>query len=113
MRAESRDVHADLARALQDFWEEYAGSRPTRVRVVSGEGAVVVWLEEVLSPAERHMASTREGREMLRELEERILEQAWPQLRQLAEGAEERDSVPAEVHLDIADGSVLGLFRLG
>jgi uncharacterized protein YbcI len=113
VKADSQDVHADLAQALQGFWDEYAGIRPTRVRVISGEGAIVVWLEEVLSPAERQMARTQEGREMLQEFEERILEQARPQLQRLVEGAVGQESTLAEVHLDLANGSVLGFFQLG
>jgi uncharacterized protein YbcI len=113
VKADSQDVHRDLAQALQEYWDEYAGIRPTRVRVVSGEGAIVVWLEEVLSPAERQMASTQEGRKVLQELGERILEQATPQLQRLVEGAAGQESTLAEVHLDVANGSVLGFFRLG
>ena len=113
VKPESQDVHTDLAQALQEFWDEYAGIRPTHVRVVSGEGAIVVWLEEVLSPAERQMASTQEGCKMLQELEERILEQARPQLQRLVEGAAGQESTLAEVHFDIANGSVLAFFQLG
>jgi uncharacterized protein YbcI len=112
-KADGQDVHTDLAQALQEYWDEYAGIRPTRVRVVSGEGAIVVWLEEVLSPAQRQMASTQEGSKLLQELEERILEQATPQLQRLVEGAAGQESTLAEVHLDVANGSVLGFFRLG
>jgi uncharacterized protein YbcI len=112
-KAEHQDVHTDLAQALQEFWDEYAGIRPARVRVVSDEGAIVVWLEEVLSPAERQMAGTQEGRKMLQELEERILEQARPQLQRLVEGAAGQESTLAEVHLDVQNGSVLGFFQLG
>ena len=113
MKADNQDVHTDLAQTLQEFWDEYAGIRPSRVRVVSGEGAIVVWLEEVLSPAERHLARTQEGRRMMEELEERILDQARPRLQQLVEGAVERKSILTEVHLDFANGSVLGYFELG
>jgi len=109
----SQKVHTDLAQALQEFWDEYAGIRPSRVRVVSGEGAIVVWLEEVLSPAERQMASTEAGRKMLQELEERILDQARPQLQELVEGAVGQKTSLAEVHLDVQNGSILGYFRLG
>jgi uncharacterized protein YbcI len=112
-KTDSQDGHTDLAQALQEFWDEYAGIRPTHVRVVSGEGAIVVWLEEVLSPAERQMASTQEGRKVLQELEERILEQARPQLQRLVEGAVGQESTLAEVHLDVANGRVLGFFQLG
>jgi len=113
VKADSQDVHTDLAQALQKFWEEYAGIRPARVRVVSGEGAIVVWLEEVLSPAERQMASTEAGRTVLQELEERILEQARPHLQRLVEAAVGQESTLAKVHLDVANGSVLGFFQLG
>ena len=113
VKADGQDVHTGLAQALQEFWDEYAGIRPTRVRVVSGAGAIVVWLEEVLSPAKRQMASTQEGREVLQELEERILEQARPQLQRLVEGAVGQESTVAEIHLDVANGSVLGFFQLG
>ena len=109
----SQDVPIVLAQALQEFWNEYAGIRPNHVRVASGEGAIAVWLEEVLSPAERKMASTQEGRKMLQELEERILDQARPQLQRLVEGAAGQKSTLAEVHFDIANGSALACFQLG
>jgi len=111
-KAGDQDVHADLVQSLQEFWEEYAGIRPARVRVVSGDGVTVLWLEEVLSPAERQMAATQEGRKVLQELEERILEQARPQLQKLVESAVGKKSALAKVHLDVQSGSVLGFFRL-
>jgi uncharacterized protein YbcI len=112
-KPDSQDIHIDLAQALQEFWNEYAGIRPTRVLVASGEGAIAVWLEEVLSPAERHMAGALEGRKMLQELEERILQQARPQLQRLVEGAAGQESTLAEVHFDITNGGVLAFFQLG
>jgi hypothetical protein len=87
--------------------------RPTRLGVVSGEGAIVVWLVQVPSPAERQLASTREGREMMQELEKRILEQARLRLQRIVEGAVEQKSILTEVHLDSANGSVLAFFQLG
>ena len=113
VKPESQDIHIDLAQAMQEFWDEYAGIRPSRVRVASGEGAVAVWLEEVLSPAERQMASAQEGRKMLQELEGRILEQARPQLQRLVEGAAGQESTLAELHFDITNGHVLAFFQLG
>ena len=111
-KAAHQDVHTDLAQALQEFWDEYAGIRPARVRVVSGEGAIVVWLEDVLSPAERQMAATQEGCKMLQELEQRILEQARPQLQKLVEDAAGQESTLSEIHLDVQSGSVLGFFQM-
>ena len=59
------------------------------------------------------MASAQEGRKMMQKLEERILEQARPQIQRLVEGAVGQESTLAEVHLDVANGSVLGFFQLG
>jgi uncharacterized protein YbcI len=112
-KAGHQDLQTELAQALQAFWHEYAGIRPGRVRVVSDEEAIVVWLEEVLSPAEQQLAGTQEGRKMLQELEERILEQARPELQSLVERAAGQKSTQAEVHLDVQNGSVLGFFQLG
>ena len=66
----------ELAQALQEFWEDYTGVRPVHTRVVVDGRTIAICLEQVLTPAEREMASTRDGREMLKELEEQILEQA-------------------------------------
>jgi len=110
---DSQDVHTDLTLALQEFWEKYAGIRPAHVRVIADEEVIVVWLEAVLSPAERQMASTQAGRKTLQMFEGYILEQARPQLQQLVEGAVGRESILAEVHIDVANGCVLGFFQLG
>jgi uncharacterized protein YbcI len=109
--ADSQDLCAHLAQALQEFWEDYTGMRPAHVRVVAGEQTVAVCLERVLTPAEREMASTRDGREMLKELEEHILEQAKPYLQQLVGRAMEREGILAQVHFDVTSGNVLGLFQ--
>jgi uncharacterized protein YbcI len=108
-----QDWRADLAQALQEFWEDYTGVRPARVRVVAGEQTVAVCLERVLTPAEREMASTRDGRETLKELEEHILEQAKPYLQQLVGTAIGQEDILAEVHLDVTSGNILGFFRRG
>ena len=109
---DSQEQYADLAQALQQFWEDYTGVRPARVRVTSGARAIAVWLEAALSPAQQRMASTQAGCKMLQELEERILEQARPHIQQLVEEAIEHKSILAEVHLDVATGNVLGFFQL-
>ena len=109
---DSQEQYADLAQALQEFWEDYTGVRPARVRVAAGARAIAVWLEKAISPAEQQMASTQAGSEILQELEERILEQAKPHIQQLVEEAIEHKTILAEVHLDVATGNVLGFFQL-
>jgi uncharacterized protein YbcI len=111
--AGGQEVQISLAQALQEFWQVYTGVSPTHVQVVASEQFIVVWLEDVLSPGERQMANTQPGRKALQEIEERILEQARPQLQRLVEGVLGQESILVQLHLDVSNGSVLGLFRLG
>jgi uncharacterized protein YbcI len=112
MMTDSPDVQTTLAQALQEFWEAYTGVRPEYARIVVGDQAVAVWLRGVLSPAERQMAGTRTGREMLERVGERILEEAKPQLLRLVEGSTLKDAILIDVHLDVANGNLVGFFSL-
>ena len=56
-----KHLYVDLTQALQEFWEDYAGIRPTHVWVVADKNIIAMCLEGVLSPAEWQMASTLAG----------------------------------------------------
>jgi uncharacterized protein YbcI len=105
------DTQADIEQSLQDFWESYAGVRPGHVSVVADQKATAVWLEEVLTPAERQMARTPAGREAVQRLWDRILEQARPRLRQVVAEAMGWDVILVGIYLDVPTGSILGFFR--
>ena len=105
------DTQADIEQTLQDFWESYAGVRPGHVSVVADQQAIALWLEEVLTPAERQMSRTPAGREAVQTLWDRILEQARPRLRQVVAGAMGQDVILVGIHLDVPTGSILGFFR--
>jgi uncharacterized protein YbcI len=70
-----------------------------------------VWLEEVLTPAERRMASTQTGRDVLQALWGRMLEQVRPRFREVVAEAMGREVNLVGLHLDMATGSILGCFR--
>lgn len=105
------DTQADIEQTLQDFWVSYAGVRPGRVSVVADQQAIAVWLEEVLTPAERQMSRTPAGREAVQRLWDRILEQAGPRLRRVVAEATGWDVILVGIYLDVPTGSILGFFR--
>jgi uncharacterized protein YbcI len=109
---DTQELHADLSNDLKEFWEYFTGVRPTQVRVVVGERAIVVLLDEVLSPAEKHLASSETGRRMLQELGERLMEQASPQLQSTVDQAIEEKSKLVTLHLDVVSRTVLAFFGL-
>jgi uncharacterized protein YbcI len=112
MKTERSDVRATLAQALEDFREGFAGVRPEYARIVVADQAIAAWLCEVLSPAERQMAGTRTGREMLEKVGEWILEQARLRLLHLVEGNTLKDAILIDVHLDVVNGNQVGFFSL-
>jgi uncharacterized protein YbcI len=71
--ADTQNLHADLSQALGEFWKGFAGFRAAHGRVVAGERALAVLLDEVLSPAEQQITSSETGRKMLQELGERVM----------------------------------------
>lgn len=113
MITDSPEAQTTLAQALEEFWEGYTGVRPESVQIVAGDQAVAVWLKGVLSPAEQQAAGTQAGREMLGKVGERILEHAKPQLLHLVEENAHQETILIDVHLDVANGNLVGFFRLG
>ena len=112
MITDSPEVQTTLAQALEEFWEGYTGVRPENVQIVAGDQVVAVWLKGVLSPAEQQAAGTQSGREMLGKVGERILEHAKPQLLHLVEENVHQETILIDVHLDVANGNLVGFFRI-
>ncbi len=109
---DTQALRASLAKALQDFWESYAGVRPSDALVVSNQNAIAVWLADALSPAERQMVRTEMGHLTFREMGERLLGYAKPQFQHLAEDITGQTVSLAEVHLDLGSGSFWGFFLI-
>ncbi len=84
--------------------------RGPRVTVFADQQAIVIWLEEVLAPAARQIASTEPGRLTLQEYGQRILEQAGPHLQHIVAETLGQDVSLAEIHFDVVAGTILGFF---
>lgn len=113
MITDSSEMQTTLAHALKEFWEGYTGVRPENAQIVAGDQAVAVWLKGILSPAEQQAAGTQAGREILGNVGERILEHAKPQLLHLVEESVHQETILIDVHLDVANGNLVGFFRIG
>ncbi len=85
---------------------------PRRIRVNLDHDTVVVLLEQALSPAEKQLAQTKEGVELLKTYEERLQEVVRPRLQLLIEAAIKRRIITAYVHTDVLAGTIIGVFVL-
>jgi len=54
-------AEADLSSALLGLWENAHGAPPGNVRVLLGSDSVAIWIDGVLSPAEKVVAQQKDG----------------------------------------------------
>ncbi len=63
------------------YWEkEFKGRGPTEAKADILRNMVIVNLKGILSPAERHLAQTKEGMALIKKLRQQLVEQGRPEL---------------------------------
>lgn len=102
----------NLIEVLQTFCREEMGMRPRRIRVNLGHDAVIVLLEQALSPAEEQAAYTEKGAELLKTYQERLLDAVRPRLQLLVEEVIKRPVASTHLHADVLARNVIGVFIL-
>lgn len=85
-----------IRNAVIKFEQEFMGRGPEEVRALVARDLVVVRLKGVLTPAERQLAKTADGMEMVKQLRQNLIAQG-------------RDKLCEQVS-DITGAKVLGLF---
>ena len=107
------DREAALTTALRSLWERAHGAPAGPVRVLVGSDSVALWLEDVLSPAERAATQRTEVQQLLQRYAEKLLATIQPDLRAQVEAITGRRIVSGNVRADVDTGHVLCFFVLG
>jgi uncharacterized protein YbcI len=89
-------MESAIRNAIIKFEQEFLGRGPDEVRAFVVRDLVVVRLKGVLTPAERQLAKTTEGVEMVKRLRQNLIAQG-------------RDKLCEQVS-EITGGKILGLF---
>ncbi len=93
---EKRPMESAIRNTIIKFEQEFLGRGPDEVRALVARDLVVVRLKGVLTPAERQLAKTAEGVEMVKQLRQNLIAQG-------------RDKLCEQVS-EITGAKVLGLF---
>lgn len=101
-----------LAVALRTLWEQAHGVSVGQVRVLVGPDSVAAQIESALSPAERTMTQSVDGRLLLQRYAEQLLAVIQPDLRTQVESITGHRVVSASVRADVDTGHVLCFFVL-
>lgn len=77
MHSKSRGmVEAEFTKAFIQFEKEYLGRGPQDVRTIFLNDMILVRLQGLMTPAEHKLATTNEGRGLLKEMRRRLFEEA-------------------------------------
>lgn len=94
--AQLRIMENSIRNAVIKFEQEFMGRGPDEVRALVARDLVVVRLKGVLTPAERQLAKTAEGVEMVKQIRQNLIAQGREKL--------------CEQVSEITGAKVLGLF---
>ncbi len=79
MRKKTRGEHeAEFTKAMIKFEKEYLGRGPQDVKTTFLGDMILVRLRGILTPAERKLAESREGRELVKETRRQLFEISRP-----------------------------------
>jgi uncharacterized protein YbcI len=76
-------IEAEISKAIVEFEKEYMGRGPDETKTYFLDDIIVVRLQRVLTPAEKHLAGADEstrGRQLVKQVRTELLEKARPLL---------------------------------
>jgi uncharacterized protein YbcI len=76
-------VEAEFTKAIIRFEKEYLGRGPIDARTLFINDMILVRLQGLMTPAEKTLASTSEGRELVKEMRRQLFESSYPLLEEI------------------------------
>jgi uncharacterized protein YbcI len=104
----------DIAALVEQFEFEQMGIQPTRVNVMVRGDVVIVHLKEILPAAEKHLALTERGQDLVSRFATMLFrEGAHPSLEQLISSAMGKPVLDVQTAISPLTGSIVAMFELG
>lgn len=108
----------DLQRAIADLVERFEqqemGIQPTSVNVMVRGDVVIVHLKEVLPAAEKHLALTERGQDLVSRFATMLFRGgAQPSVEQLIARAMDKRVIDVQTAISPLTGSIVAMFELG
>jgi uncharacterized protein YbcI len=107
-------LQRDIADLVEQFELEQMGIRPTSVNVMVRGDVVLVHLKEVLPAAEKHLALTERGQDLVSRFATMLFRGgAHPSLEQLISTAMGKPVLDVQTAISPLTGSIVAMFELG
>lgn len=109
-------IEAEISRAIVEFEKEYMGRGPDETRTYFLDDMVVVRLQRVLTPAEKHLAKVDEsakGRALVKQVRTELLEKARPLLDKTVMDITGKKVISLHTDISTITGERIIVFTLG
>jgi len=106
------EIEAEITKAITQFKIDYMGRGPTEAKSRLVEDMILVWLKGVLTPAERQLAETSDGSELVKKLRATLIEKAKPLLFQVVGDITGVKVLDLHTDISVSSGTSVFIFTL-
>lgn len=107
-----KDIEFVLAKTMAKFVKEQMGEEAEAVITQIAGDTIIVRFKGVLPPAERNLAKFQEGRQMIKELKEKLIEGAEPLLKIMIKNLTGRKVIDIHSYFNVESGERIEIFTL-
>jgi uncharacterized protein YbcI len=100
----------EITKAMIQWEREYKGRGPTEAKTDILRNMVIVTLRGVLSPAECHLAQSREGMALIKKLRQQLVEQGRPGLETIISNVTSANVISLHTDISTKTGERLFVF---
>ena len=105
-------TEAAISDEMMSFQHQFVGRGPDRIRTRIIEDLVIVRSFEVLTPAEKQLARSFEGRRLIKAMRQQVLEAGRPVLEEVVQGHTGAGVVSVHSDISTKSGELLDVFVL-
>lgn len=107
-----QEIENAVSQVMIKFLKEQMGEQAEAVITQVVGDTIIVRFKGVLPPAERHLAKNQEGKRLIREMKEKLIERAKPLLEVMIQNLTEAEVVDIHSSFDVETGERIEIFTL-
>ena len=113
MHKTKKETESVITEAIAKFLKEQMAENVEAIITQVIEGAIIVRFKDILSPAEKNLIRDPEGIKLIKELKEKLIERAKPNLKTMIEDLVKVEIADIHSSFNIETGELIAVFTLG
>lgn len=113
MHKTKKETESVITEAIAKFLKEQMAENVEAIITQVIEGAIIVRFKDILPPAEKNLIRDPEGIKLIKELKEKLIERAKPNLKTMIEDLVKVEIADIHSSFNIETGELITVFTLG